>query len=360
MMTKNDGDTEKTVTASTVSKDATTPAGSAECSDLSSPNIHTANFPIVGMGASAGGLEAFEEFFQSMPADSGMAFVIVVHLSPDHVSLLPELLQKKTSMPVVHVTENLKVEPNRVYVVPPNRELAILNGRLQLLQRTSTPRNLLPIDQFLRSLATDQADNAICVILSGTGTDGTLGLLAIKDKGGMALVQEPASARYDGMPQSAIATEQADYVLAPASMPKQLLSYVQHKGQQATLRLSAQDRGILTTLQKIYVLLRAQTGHDFSFYKKNTICRRIERRLHLHQLDSIEEYLRYLQESEHERMVLYKELLIGVTHFSGTLKLSSCWAANTCLNYCLTSRLRQPSVPGFPAAAVEKKPTHWP
>ena len=273
------------------------------------------DFPVVAMGASAGGLEALKEFFQAMPDDSGMAFVIVVHLSPDHVSLLPELLQKMTSMSVLQVTDNLKVEPNRVYVIPPNHGIAFLNGKLQLLEMIRTDTSHLPIDQFLQTLAQDQTNNAICIILSGTGTDGSVGLRTIKDLGGMVMVQEASSARYDGMPQSALATGLVDFVLAPALMPQQLLTYGRYKTRKPLSKPPVQEDHVLLALQKIYVLLRAKTGHDFSSYKKNTICRRIERRMHLHQIDEIDDYVRYLQESEKEITILFKELLIGVTRF---------------------------------------------
>ncbi len=275
-----------------------------------------APFPIVGIGASAGGLEAFEAFFTAMPPDSGMAFVLVTHLDPSHASILPELIQKKTTMPVKQVTDNMTVEPNQVYIIPPNREMAILNGTLQLLEMTR-PRGInLPIDTFLRSLAKDQAGNAVCIILSGTGTDGTLGLRAIKGEAGMVMVQDLDSAKYDGMPRSAVATGLVDYVLAPAMMPDQLLSYTRHtiKAPPAA-EIAAEDISMGNALQKIFILLRAKTGHDFSLYKKNTICRRIERRMHVHQIDKISDYVRYLQTSDREITTLFKELLIGVTNF---------------------------------------------
>lgn len=160
-------------------------------------------FPVVGLGASAGGLEALEEFFQAMPVDSGLAFVIVSHLDPDHVSLLPELLGRKTKMKVLQATDGIKVEVNHVYVIPPNREMAILNGTLQLLEITHPRGSRLLIDVFLRSLAQDQGNEAIGIILSGTGTDGTLGVRAIKGEAGMVMAQDVKSAKYDGMPRNA-------------------------------------------------------------------------------------------------------------------------------------------------------------
>jgi two-component system CheB/CheR fusion protein len=277
--------------------------------------LTTAQFPIVGIGASAGGLEAFEAFFKEMPPNSGIAFVLVSHLDPGHASILPEIIQKKTKMRVWQVTDNMLVKPNQVYIIPPNKEMAILNGCLQLLE-LSQPRGAnLPIDTFFRSLAQDQTTNAVCVILSGTGTDGTLGLRAIKGEAGMAMVQDMDSAKYDGMPRSAIATRLADYVLTPTEMPKQLLNYVQYATKIVADKVAIGDDSTTSALQKIYILLRSKTDHDFSLYKKNTICRRIERRMHVHQIDNINDYVRYLQESDRENSILFKELLIGVTNF---------------------------------------------
>ncbi|TKB05968.1 chemotaxis protein CheB [Desulforhopalus sp. IMCC35007] len=274
-----------------------------------------APFPIVGIGASAGGLEAFESFFKAMPATPGIAFVLVAHLDPTHTSILPELIQNKTKMKVLQVTDNMKVQANHVYIIPPNKEMAILNGSLQLMEMLKPRGANLPIDSFLRSLAQDQGSNASCIILSGTGTDGTLGLRAIKGEAGMTMVQDEESAKYNGMPRSAIATGLVDYVLPADKMPEQLLKYVKHVTETSTSKVFDKDEKLQNGLKKIFILLRAGTGHDFSLYKKNTILRRIERRMHVHQLDDIEAYVRYLQESERERVVLFKELLIGVTSF---------------------------------------------
>ena len=272
-------------------------------------------FPIVGIGASAGGLEAFETFFKAMPDNSGLAFVLVAHLAPSHVSILPELIQKKTQMKVMQVVDNTKVLPNHVYIIPPNKTMAILNGTLQLLDMP-TPRGVnLPIDIFLRSLAQDIGHKAIGIILSGTGTDGTLGVRAIKGEGGMVMSQDLASAKYDGMPASAADTGLVDYVLPPDKMPQQLLNYTRHQDRRVEDNISNDNQHYQTALQKIFILLRTATDHDFSLYKKNTIIRRIERRMHVHQIDQIDDYVRYLQESDHETTILFKELLIGVTSF---------------------------------------------
>ena len=272
-------------------------------------------FPIVGIGASAGGLEACEAFFRAMPADSGVAFVIVVHLDPTHVSIMPELLQRHTKMPVVQAAHGEKVEPNTVYVIPPNRDLALLNGTL-VLEAFSRPRGAnLPIDSFFHSLAQDTGAGAVCIILSGTGTDGTLGLKAVKAEVGMVMVQDEASAKYDGMPRSALATGLVDFVLPPEEMPEQLVKYVRHATRGASPRMSPAREGTPEALERIFVLLRTHTKHDFSLYKKNTICRRVERRMAVHQIDQISDYVRYLQESDQEVGILFKELLIGVTSF---------------------------------------------
>lgn len=272
-------------------------------------------FPIVGIGASAGGLEAFDQFFKEMPPDSGMAFVLISHLDPDHASILPELIQKKTKMKVRQVTDNMRVEPNQVYIIPPNREMAILNGVLQLLEMSRSRGAHLPIDTFFRSLAKDQINRAIGIILSGTGTDGSVGLRAIKGEAGMVMAQDPDSARYDGMPRSAVSTGLVDYVLPPAMMPDRLLRYARHLLQRPAGKLISEADNFDAALQKIYILLRDKTNHDFSLYKKNTICRRIERRMHVHQIDNLNDYIRYLQQFDHEASILFKELLIGVTSF---------------------------------------------
>lgn len=272
------------------------------------------SFPIVGIGASAGGLEAFETFFSAMPADSGMAFVLVAHLSPTHASLLPELLQRKAAIPVCQVQDNMAVQPNHVYIIPPNKDLCTLHGVLHLMELSRPRVTNLPIDSFFRSLAQDQGSNAICIVLSGTGTDGSLGVRAIKGAMGMVMVQDEQSAKYDGMPRSAIATQLADYVLPPEQMPQQLINYVRYAGKKSKKLTPETDKGH-DALNKIFIILRARTDHDFSQYKNNTICRRIERRMDLHQITDISDYVRYLQESDREVDTLYKELLIGVTHF---------------------------------------------
>jgi two-component system CheB/CheR fusion protein len=271
-------------------------------------------FPIVGIGASAGGLEAFEAFFHACPADTGMAFVLVPHLDPGHDSLLTEILQRSTAMPVIEALDQLAVAPNHVYVIPPNREMSILNGVLQLHLPEQPRGQRMPIDGFLRALAEDQAERAIGIILSGTATDGTLGLRAIFGAGGVCLVQDPANARYDGMPQSAIAAGYATHILAVEAMPAMLLQL----GKQSTYRLSLpaiQPAQTLSGINQILLQLRSATGHDFSLYKKSTVGRRIERRMVQHAIDELAVYARFLKDNPVETQALFKELLINVTNF---------------------------------------------
>ncbi len=272
-------------------------------------------FPIVGIGASAGGLEAFEEFFTRMPPDSGLAFVVVPHQSPSHISLLPGLLQKCTTMPVLEVADGVVVKPDTVYLALAGKNLALLNGRLQLMEPALQDRLPLPIDYFFRSLAEDQKHRAIGVILSGTGSDGALGLKAIKGESGMTMAQEPQSAKYTGMPQSAIATGIVDYVCPPTQMPEQILAYIRGPYLAPMPSGPGEEKDVGPFLQKVFVLLRDRTGNDFSMYKTNTIRRRIERRMNVHRIESPKQYLRYLVENPHELDALFQEILIGVTSF---------------------------------------------
>lgn len=275
------------------------------------------NFPIVGIGASAGGLAAFEAFFSAMPVDteSGMAFVLVQHLSPDHKSILSDLVKRYTHMHVYEVEDGMEVKPNCAYIIPPNRDMAFLNGTLQLLEPIVRRGLRLPIDFFFRSLAQDQHERAICIVLSGTGSDGTLGVRAVKGEGGMVMAQNPDSTEYDGMPRSAIATGLVDYVLLPAEMPAQLIAYVAHAFEKRIRPASVPKPAAMNTLKKICVLLRVQLGHDFSQYKENTIVRRIERRMAIRQIDRADDYLHYLQKEPEEVEALFRDLLIGVTSF---------------------------------------------
>lgn len=271
-------------------------------------------FPVIGLGSSAGGLEALELFMKNVPDSSGMAFVIVQHLDPTHKGIMAELLQRVTPMPVMQVTDQLIIKPDHIYLIPPNKNMTILHGVLHLLDMIK-PRGLrLPIDFFFRSMADDLHQHSIGVILSGMGSDGSFGLRAIKEKGGAAFVQDPASAKFDGMPRSAIDQGLAD-VIAPAEMlPEKIITYLKHAQINFRQTNSLEDSS-LSALAKVIILLRSQTGHDFSLYKKNTIYRRIERRMSIHQIEKISSYVKYLQENPHEIELLFKELLIGVTNF---------------------------------------------
>jgi two-component system, chemotaxis family, CheB/CheR fusion protein len=271
-------------------------------------------FPVIGIGSSAGGLEALELFLKNVPYPCGMAFVIVQHLDPTHNGIMVELLQRVTAMPVCQVSDRLKIEPDHVYLIPPNKDMSILHGMLHLLDMVK-PRGLrLPIDFFFRSMADDLQHHSVGVILSGMGSDGTLGLRAIKEKGGGVFVQDPASSKFDGMPRSAIDDGLADVVAPVEILPAKIITYLKHLPILSKPALALEDRA-LSSLEKIVILLRAQTGHDFSLYKKNTIYRRIERRMGIHEIEKISTYVRYLQENPHEIDLLFKELLIGVTSF---------------------------------------------
>ncbi len=273
------------------------------------------SFPIVGIGASAGGLEALVQFFEQVPPDCGMAFAVVQHLDPTQKGMMPELLQRSTSMKVTQVTDRIRVRPGRVYVIPPNRDLSLLHGTLHLLV-PAAPRGLrLPIDFFFRSLAEDQQQRSVGIILSGMGSDGTLGLRAIKEKAGVTLVQDPATAKFDAMPRSAIDAGLADIVAPAGQLADRLIAYRQHRpriGKTGPLLLEGNIRG---ALEKIVILLRAHTGNDFTLYRRSTLDRRVEHRMGIHRISKIDAYVRYLQENPQELDIFFKELLIGVTRF---------------------------------------------
>ncbi|MCX5867728.1 MAG: PAS domain-containing protein [Proteobacteria bacterium] len=274
-------------------------------------------FPIVGIGASAGGLAAIEAFFAGMPADTevGMAFVLVQHLAPDHKSILTDLVRRFTRMQVFEVENGMAVKPNCVYIIPPNQDMALLDGTLELLKPVTLRGQRLTIDFFFRSLAHDQHERAICIVLSGTGSDGTLGLREVKGEGGMAMAQSLDSAEYDGMPRSVIATGLVDYILPPAEMPAQIIAYVGQAFGKKNRLVSLPTPGAGEALKKIFILLRDRTRRDFSQYKQSTIIRRIKRRMVLHQVEHQDGYVRYLQQNPAEVDFLFRDILIGVTNF---------------------------------------------
>jgi two-component system CheB/CheR fusion protein len=280
--------------------------------------LSTTNFPIVGIGASAGGLGAFETFFSSIPSEGNpdIAFVLVQHLAPEHTSILASLIQKYTEMEVFEVEDGVVVRPNCVYIIPPGFDMALLNGTLQLLEPTKSPGHRMTIDFFFSSLAQDQRERSIGIILTGTGSDGTQGIRAIKSEGGMVMVQEPTSAEYDSMPRSAVATGLVDYELPISEIPLQLMNYVSHTlGNSHPSLHPEKEKERESALKKIFVLLRTHTGHDFSQYKPSTIYRRVERRMAVHKIETIQQYVSYLQEKPVEIEELFRDLLIGVTKF---------------------------------------------
>lgn len=273
------------------------------------------DFPIIGIGCSAGGLEALGKFLTHVPAGCGMAFVVIQHLDPNHDSALPDLLQRHSSVRVVEASDGELVQPDAIYVIPPNKDLSLLHGKLHLLEPTAQRGPRLPIDFFLRSLAEDRQETAIGIVLSGMGSDGTFGLRAIKEKGGVTLVQDPASAQAENMPRSAIEAGVADIVALPEAMPGHISDYLRHAGQATLFDESAQPNEVINALEKVIILLRERSGSDFSQYKTNTLHRRIERRMAVHQVATLDEYAVYLRANPNELDLLFKELLIGVTHF---------------------------------------------
>ena len=283
---------------------------------LSKPKPAKTSDPIqiVALGASAGGLEALEQFLKAVPPASGLAFVIVQHLDPVHECIMPELLQRVTPMKVIQVKDRTRILPGCVYVIPPNKDLSLLHGVLHLLEPSGVHGLRLPIDFFFRSVAEDLRERSVGIILSGMGSDGTLGLKAIKEQAGVGLVQEPSSAKFDAMPRSVIDAGLADIVAPVAELPTKLLQYLRHTPL-FTQGETPMEYEAESQLEKVVILLRSQTGHDFSLYKPNTLYRRIERRMGLHQIPKIATYVRYLRENPQEAELLFKELLIGVTNF---------------------------------------------
>ena len=274
------------------------------------------SFLTVGIGASAGGLEAFQTFFRHMGEDSGMAFVLISHLAPDHDSMLSELLSKETQMPVLQVQEEICLQPNQVYVIPPNATLTVDDGILRLSTPVQARGHRAPINIFFRSLAEDQGENAVCIILSGTGSDGTIGMKSIKEFGGLAIAQDSSTAKYDSMPRNAVVTGLVDYVLPVEDIPAKLIEYARHRaGLQANLGEDGMLPEAADYLRQICSLLRRRIGHDFSSYKQGTLIRRIQRRIQITQTASVEAYVTHLKADAEEVSLLFKDLLIGVTHF---------------------------------------------
>jgi two-component system CheB/CheR fusion protein len=279
-----------------------------------------ADFTVVGIGASAGGIRALKEFFEQMPADSGMAFVAIVHLSQEHESSLANILQTCTSMPVTQVTQTIKIEPNHVYVIPPSHHLAMVGGAIELTEPERNRGMRLPVDLFLRTLAEAHGKDGVAVILSGTGSDGSLGLKRIKENGGTVFAQDPLDAEYDGMPRSAIATNLVDVILPVAQLPGKIVAICK-LGEKLKFPMEDMiDQEIALepqtdTLREVLTLLRIRTGHDFSSYKRPTLLRRIARRLQVREVDDLPAYADLLREQPDEVQALLRDLLIIVANF---------------------------------------------
>src|SRR5438093_6237333 len=275
---------------------------------------------IVGIGASAGGLEAFQELLQALPDNSGMGFVLVQHLAPKHESILSELLSKATKMPVVEVREGMAVKPNHVYVIPPNADMSIQQSLLHLSTLSPDRARRMPIDMFLRSLAEDQQGRAIGVILSGTASDGTLGLQAIKAHGGVTFAQDEGTAKFYAMPRSAVAAGNVDFVLPPERIGAELNRIAEHihifvADDQPAVKAGRTDFRADQAFSKILLLLRNLSRVDFSYYKQGTVKRRITRRMFLRKIDTLEAYLQCLRKDPNEVEALFSDILINVTGF---------------------------------------------
>jgi two-component system CheB/CheR fusion protein len=274
----------------------------------------TEKFFVVGIGASAGGLEALSELVKHAPLDK-MALVVVQHLAPHHDSILPQLLARSTTVEVLTAADGMPAQPNHVYVIPPNTDLALLHGTLRLIPPPTDGRPRLPIDYFFRSLAQDKGHAAIGVILSGTGTDGTLGLGAIKEGGGLGFVQDPPTARYDGMPRSALQSGFADFCLAPRAIGEELARIARQSDGMRIRRAPVRPPQVQEQIARLFLLVRSAFGNDLTRYKPTTVERRIERRMTLHRMGNLEEYVKYVQGNPEELHALYRDMLIAVTNF---------------------------------------------
>ena len=274
------------------------------------------DFLVVGLGASAGGIKAFKEFFANVPRESGMAYVVILHLSPEHESHLAEVLQVATYMPVTQVNGSVKIEPNHVYVIPPNMSLAINDGRLALSEIKRIEERRAPVDIFFRTLAESKRARAVSVVLSGTGADGSMGMKRVKEMGGICVVQDPKEAEYSDMPRHSIATGLVDYVLPVAEIPRKIIAY-QEGVARTRIPVDSLERPETDeqALRSIFTQLRVRTGHDFSNYKRATVLRRIERRINVHELTDLQSYAHFMREHTEEAQALLKDLLISVTNF---------------------------------------------
>ncbi len=271
---------------------------------------------IIGLGASAGGLEALQAFFKNCPGDTGFAFIAVQHLSPDYKSMMNELLERHTDMPVSYAVDGDLIEANHIYLITPRKNLRVAEGKILLSDQIPDTGLIFPIDTLFRSLAEDQQHNAVGIVLSGTGSDGTRGLLAINEVGGTVIVQDAESAQFDGMPRSAITSGVANLVLPPEEMPQALINYFSHPFNRVETVITRQNlpehEGIL---EQIFEIIKEYNELDLRHYKQSTVIRRIERRLVIKQLTTLDEYLKFLRQDKEEKRILAKDLLIGVTRF---------------------------------------------
>ncbi len=272
-------------------------------------------FPVVGIGASAGGLEAFKKLVGAIPENSGMAYILVQHLHPEYESALREILQRLTKLPVIEISDNVHVDPDHVYVIPSNKMLVATDGVLQLSPRSSANKVNMPIDLFFSSLAEVHQSHAIGVVLSGTGSDGTAGLKDIKQHGGLTIAEDPDSASYDGMPQHAIDAEVIDFILVPENIPAKLKELQQSFIISSTGDDTPTDKANEETFRQILAMLKVRVGVDFGLYKQTTVRRRIIRRMVMLHLESIKAYLNFLKENKTELDILFQDLLIPVTSF---------------------------------------------
>ena len=286
-----------------------TPSENTVVNDDEQPSL------VVGLGASAGGIQALKKFFTEVDEHSGMSYVVILHMSPEHESRLAEVLQPTTPIPVSQVQDSERIKPDHVYVIPPNKLLAITDGHLQLSPITGFEERRSPIDLFFRTLAEKKDSAAVAVVLSGTGSDGSVGIKRVKEYGGIVFVQEPQEADYPDMPRNSIATGMVDYVLPVSEIPAKILSYKEHLGSIKIEEVEESAPSEERPLLDIFTQLRVRTGHDFSDYKRATILRRIERRISLRELQTLDAYSRYLREHPKEVYLLMKDLLISVTNF---------------------------------------------
>lgn len=317
MPRKKAGKSEKTVSASGKSTKRGAAGSKLADKDVDEPDPKDEFFPVVGIGASAGGLEAFSKLLENLPADTGMAYVFVQHLAPEHHSLLSNLLSKKTPMKVAEVEDGMEVIPNHIYVIPPNTNMAILHRKLILMPRDDANEKHMPVDYFLYSLARDHGSRSMGVVLSGTASDGALGLKAIKAAGGITFAQDENTAKYYGMPRSAIAAGYVDFIMSPEAIARELARIGKHPylNRTSVVKKAKGTPMVEGVLNKIIILLRDRSGVDFTYYKQTTLSRRISRRMLLHKIESSGSYLKYLNEEPDELRELYNDILINVTGF---------------------------------------------